>query len=124
MRRTRPRAGLGTLNIKSVEWQIRGRSLLDRGSRLLRFLGRRLAYTYEIVELSPYRLVMRTSEGPFPMETRYTWERVEEGRTLMTLRNRGAPTAFSRWVAPFMKMAIRRANQKDLVLLKKRLENE
>lgn len=67
---------------------------------------------------------MRTSEGPFPMETSYTWECVEDGRTRMTLRNRGIPTGFSRWVAPFMKIAIRRANKKDLVLLKRRLENE
>jgi len=53
-----------------------------------------------------------------------TWERVEDGRTRMTLRNRGVPTGFSRWVAPFMTMAIRRANKKDLVLLKRRLESE
>ena len=39
-----------------------------------RFLGRRLEYEYEVVEFVPgERLVMRTSEGPFPMETTYTW---------------------------------------------------
>lgn len=112
-------------NIKSVEW--RTQKPLVVGSRIAfvaYFLGRRMAYTYESIELSPNRLVMRTSEGPFPMETSYTWERVEDGRTRMTLRNRGVPTGFSRWVAPFMAMAMRRANKKDLVLLKKRLENE
>jgi uncharacterized membrane protein len=111
-------------NIKAVEWQTQ--KPLAVGSRiafLAYFLGRRMAYTYEVSELSSTRLVMRTSEGPFPMETSYTWERVEEGRTRMTLRNRGRPTGFSRWVAPFMQMAIRRANKKDLVLLKRRLEN-
>ena len=110
-------------NIKSVEWQTH--KPLTVGSRIAfvaHFLGRRMAYTYEITELSPSRLVMRTSEGPFPMETSYTWERIEDGHTRMTLRNRGVPTGFSRWVAPFMAMAIRRANKKDLVLLKTRLE--
>lgn len=112
-------------NIKSVEW--RTQKPLIVGSRIAfvaYFLERRMAYTYEIIELSPNRLVMRTSEGPSPMETSYTWERVEDGRTRMTLRNRGVPTGFSRWVAPFMTRAMRRANKKDLVLLKRRLENE
>jgi hypothetical protein len=41
------------------------------GSRLdfvARFLGRTLAYTYEVVEHGPDRLVMRTEQGPFPDE--------------------------------------------------------
>ena len=88
------------------------------------FLGRRLAYTYEVVELVPgERLVMRTSEGPFPMETSYTWETTPEGFTHMTLRNRGTPTGFSRVMAPFMTWAMRRANQKDLACLKSLLED-
>lgn len=111
-------------NIKSIEWQTP--SPLSVGSRIAfvaYFLGRRMAYTYEVTELSPKRLVMRTTEGPFPMETSYTWEHVAGG-TRMTLRNRGTPTGFSRWAAPFMRIAMRRANKKDLVLLKRRLEND
>ena len=83
-----------------------------------------LAYTYEVVELVPdERRVMRTSEGPFPMETSYTWETTSDGATRMTLRNRGTPTGFSRWLAPFIAGAMRRANRKDLAALQKRLES-
>ena len=87
------------------------------------FLGRRLAYTYEITELVPdSRLVMRTAEGPFPRETTYTWEAAGEQRTRMTLRNRGEPSGFSRLFAPMMAAAMRRANRKDLRRLKALLE--
>ena len=65
---------------------------------------------------------MRTSEGPFPMETTYTWETVGEAATRMTLRNRGEPSGFSKLVAPFMAAAMRRANRKDLAQLKSLLE--
>lgn len=112
-------------NIKSVEWKTpRAVSVGARIAFVAHFLGRRIAYTYEIAELVPgKRLVMRTAEGPFPMETTYTWERVADGKTRMTLRNRGTPAGFSKWMAPFMTFAIRRANKKDLALLKKRLES-
>jgi len=42
----------------------------------------------------------------------------------MILRNRGTPTGFSAWIAPFMAYAMRRANRKDLALLKRLLEHE
>jgi uncharacterized membrane protein len=113
------------VNIESVEWKTP--PPLQVGSRVAfvaHFLGRRLAYTYEIVELvSDARLVMRTSEGPFPMETTYTWDATGASRTRMTPRNRGEPARFSKLVAPFMASAMRRANRKDLALLKSILEN-
>jgi hypothetical protein len=65
---------------------------------------------------------MRTAEGPFPMETTYTWSLAADGTTRMTLRNRGEPAGFSKLVAPFMAMAIRRANRNDLRRLKAILE--
>ncbi|HCT78230.1 MAG TPA: ATPase [Micromonosporaceae bacterium] len=111
-------------NIESVAWETP--PPLDVGSRLAfvaQFLGRRLAYTYEIVELVPgERLVMRTAQGPFPMETTYTWEPHDDGRTRMTLRNRGEPSGFAKVGAPFMAAAMRRANRKDLATLKAVLE--
>ena len=95
------------------------------GSRVAfvaRFLGRRLAYTYEFVDLVPnQRLVMRTAQGPFPMETTYNWTSVGS-ETRMTLRNRGEPTGFSKLSAPLMVAAMRRANRKDLAKLRSIIE--
>ena len=112
------------VNIKSVEW--RTPPPLALGSRLAfvaQFLSKKLAYVYEIVELTPgARLVMRTADGPFPMETTYTWEDAGEGKTLMALRNRGQPTGFGKVVGPMMAAAMRRANRKDLARLKALLE--
>jgi hypothetical protein len=111
-------------NIKSIEWITP--PPLRTGSRVAfvaEFLGRRLAYTYEIAEWTPAeKLVMRTADGPFPMETTYTWRPTGEGGTRMTLRNRGTPAGFSGWVTPFMAAAMRRANRKDLARLKDLLE--
>jgi uncharacterized membrane protein len=112
------------INIKSVDWKTpRPLSVGSKIAFVAAFMGRRLAYTYEIVMLEPgNRLVMRTSEGPFPMETQYEWSSIAANITRMRLRNRGAPQGFSILVAPLMAFAMRRANQKDLEKLKQILE--
>jgi uncharacterized membrane protein len=111
--------------IRSVEWiddpVVRERA---RVRFVARFLGRNLAYTYELVEYTPgARLVMRTEQGPFPMETTYTWTALDARSTRMTLRNRGEPAGFSKLASVVMAPAMRRANRQDLATLKRRLES-
>ena len=112
-------------NIKTVEWP--ADEPLAVGSRMAfvaQFLGRTLVYTYEVTELVPgERLVMSTSDGPFPMQTTYTWQDAGVGHTRMTLRNRGQPSGWSTITAPIMATAMRRANRKDLERLKAILES-
>ena len=114
------------VNIDSVEWETPPpASVGSRVKFVARFLGRRLVYTYEVVDLVPNeRLVMRTAEGPFPMETTYTWSSAGDGSTQMTLRNRGEPAGFSKVAAPAMAAAMRRANTKDLAALRRILETK
>lgn len=112
-------------NIKSVAWQ--STPPLTTGSAIAfvaEFLGRRIAYTYEVSEyVAGERMVMATSDGPFAMETTYEWSDAPGGGTHMRLRNRGNPSGFSKLVAPAMAAAMRRANRADLARLKDILES-
>jgi uncharacterized membrane protein len=112
-------------NIKAVEWETpRPLAVGSRMTFVAQFLGRTLSYTYEIREFAPdERLVMSTAQGPFPMETTYTWDDAADGATRMTLRNRGEPTGFKALTAPLMARAMRRANERDLRRLKQMLES-
>jgi hypothetical protein len=112
-------------NIEAVVWESpRPLAVGSKIAFVAKFLGRRLAYTYEIKALVPTeRLVMSTTQGPFPMETTYTWENTKNGATRMTLQNRGEPSGFPKLFAPLMANAIRRANRKDLMRLKKIVES-
>lgn len=113
------------VNIKQATWK--SPPPLRVGSQVAftaHFMGKKLEYTYEFTELVPQaKVVMRTAEGPFPMETTYTFAPAGDGKTKMTLRNRGSPTGFSKLMAPFMAMAMRRATTKDLAKLKAVLES-
>lgn len=114
------------VNIQSVEWKTP--KPLQEGTQVTfvaHFLGRKLKYTYEMVAYTPgLQLVMRTAEGPFPMETTYTWAVQDEGHTHMTLQNKGNPSGFSKLVAPFIALMMQRENKKDLKRLKMILEKD
>ena len=113
------------VNIKSIEWQTPKPLVI--GSKLAfkaHFLGKELSYIYEVVALeSRAKLVMRTADGPFPMETTYEWSALDNSSTRMTLRNRGNPKGFSKIFAPFMALMMKKANNKDLKKIKKLIES-
>ena len=113
-------------NVERVEWKAK-KKRLGVGSTFVFvgvLLGRRLTYTYRVTEFLPLeRLVMRTDDGPFAVETTYTWQDAADGGTRMTLRNRGEPSGLgSRLTAPLMASALRRATRNDLARLKDLLE--
>ncbi len=112
-------------NIKAVTWKSpRPLAVGAQVEFVAEFLGRRLEYTYEVKELMPgERFVMETAEGPFPMRTTYTWCDAPGGGTTMELRNEGKPSGFKSVAAPFMKLAMKRENRKDLRRLKGLLES-
>ena len=96
----------------------------SRAAFTARFLGRELNYTYEFVEYVPgEKLVMRTAQGPFPMQTTYTWTD-DGGGTRMVLGNSGSPSGFSRLAGLVMEPMIRRETRKDLQRLKAILESQ
>lgn len=111
-------------NIKDVQWDTE--PPLRVGSRLAfraEFLGRTLEYVYELTRLEPGRsLVMRTAQGPFPMQTTYTWTDAGGSATRMELRNTGTPRGFSGVAGLVMAPMMRRAMRKDLARLKAILE--
>ena len=111
-------------NIKSVKWI--STPPMQVGSQMAftaQFLGRKLSYVYEVALWEPgQKLIMKTADGPFPMETTYCWEKVNETETRMVLRNRGYPSGFSKWIKPLMVFMMKRANTRDLQLLKKIME--
>jgi uncharacterized membrane protein len=112
------------VNIHSVDW--RTPKPLKLGSQIAfkaKFLGKELAYVYEIVEFIPEKkFVMKTVDGPFPMETIYTWQAIDESHTRMTLQNKGNPKGFNKILSFFMTFMMRRANMKDLIKIKTILE--
>lgn len=114
------------VNIKSVEWKTAKPLLVgSQVAFVAHFMGRKLEYIYEVIEfIKEKKLVMRTAQGPFPMETTYTWTAIDNHTTKMTLNNKGKPAGFSKLLTPFMSFMMRKANTKDLVNIKRIIENK
>jgi uncharacterized membrane protein len=117
-------APLWYINIKSVKWQTpKPLSIGTKITFIAHFLGKILTYTYEFTEVIPgEKVVMRTADGPFPMETTYSWKPIDNNDTLMVLRNAGKPNGFSKLMSPFIGIMMKKANKKDLMKLKSILE--
>jgi hypothetical protein len=94
-----------------------------RVERVASFLGRRMEYVNEIVELTPgERLVMRSVKAPFPMQVTYELEEAPAG-TRMRIKAAGDAGGFYRIAAPLLGAAVRRGIEKDLSELKRVMED-
>ena len=90
--------------------------------RVASFLGKRIEYVNEIVELVPSeRLVMRSVKAPFPITVIYEFEDADGG-TRMRIRTHGDASGFYKLAAPLMSGAVKRGIASDLARLKATLE--
>jgi hypothetical protein len=90
--------------------------------RVAGFLGKRIEYVNEVVELEPgKRLVMRSVKAPFPMTVVYEFEDADGG-TRMRIRTRGEASGFYKLAGPMLAAAVKRGVAGDLARLKAILE--
>jgi hypothetical protein len=106
------------------EARLEGDPPLAVGSRVARvamFLGRRIEYVNEVVELGPGRLDMRSVVAPFPMRVTYELEE-RDGATAVSNRVRGDAHGFFSVASPLLAPLVRRSVQRDLERLRAILE--
>lgn len=90
--------------------------------RSARFLGRRLDYVNEVVELEPgSRLRMRSVRGPVPMDITYVFADAGPG-TRAAIRVRGEARGAFRMAGPLLGPMVRRSVAADLRRLKALVE--
>jgi uncharacterized membrane protein len=95
-----------------------------RVTRVAAFLGRRIEYVNEIVELVPgERLAMRSVKAPFPMTVLYEFDHADGGGTHVRIRAGGDAGGFYRLAAPLLDRAVERGIHGDLARLKQILES-
>jgi uncharacterized membrane protein len=97
----------------------------SRVARVAAFLGRRVEYVNEIIELDPGRVLdMRSVKAPFPMRVTYSFEDLAADGAATVVRNRvqGEPGGFFALFGPLLAPLVRRSVQRDLERLRDLLE--
>lgn len=90
--------------------------------RTVKFLGRRFAYVYEVLDADLQRYLELAVAQPFPMRVRYQLDDAEEAATIATIHTWGDATGFFRMAAPLMAPMVRKNIARDLELMKAHLE--
>ena len=93
-----------------------------RVERVAHFIGRRIEYVMEVVELEQgRRIVLRSIKSPFPMRVTYAFEHAPRGARA-SVRVQGDPQGFYTLAAVVMGPAVRRSIARDLRRLKEIVE--
>lgn len=93
----------------------------SRVERTVKFLGKRFAYTYEVVAARDDEFVEMTVTQPFPMHVRYELESIDAHSTLVTIHACGDASGFYRLMSPIMNRMVRRNIRRDLNALARTL---
>jgi hypothetical protein len=92
--------------------------------RVASFLGRRVEYVNEIIELTADRLAMRSVRSPFPMRVTYGHRDAGGAATEASVRVEGDAGRYYALLAPLLGVAVRRSITRDLRTLKRVLEGQ
>ena len=115
-----PRWRTTTLEVKKTSKETLGVGGTFRGR--FTFLGRQFDGNIVVTAHEPNRVYGgKMAEGPFPLETRYTLEPVENG-THVTFVAEGEPGGFFKLAEPLVVSMAKRAYETDLQNLKEMLE--
>lgn len=91
--------------------------------RVAHFLGRRIDYVLEVVELDPNRrILMRSIKAPFPMEVSYQFDN-DAGGTRATIHVGGDAGVMYRVAGPILSRQVKSSLTKDLRNLKHIIES-
>lgn len=86
----------------------------SRVERTVKFLGKRFAYTYEVVDARGDAFVEMTVAQPFPMHIRYELESIDANSTKVAIHARGDASGFYKLMSPIMNRMVRRNIRRDL----------
>jgi hypothetical protein len=94
-----------------------------RVERVASFLGKRIVYVMEVIELEPERrIVMRSIKSPFPMLVTYSFDG-NDSTTTARVRVQGEPGRVYKIAGPLMASAVRRSLGRDLKSLRDLMES-
>ncbi|HWU87874.1 MAG TPA: SRPBCC family protein [Kofleriaceae bacterium] len=86
----------------------------SRVERTVKFLGKRFAYTYEVLDARDDAFVEMTVTQPFPMQIRYQLDDAGASATRVGIHARGDASGFYRLMSPIMNRMVRRSIRRDL----------
>lgn len=92
---------------------------------LTSIMGADHKFTYEIAGIEPLKsLSMKTSAGPFPMESEYQFRTIDEQSTEVKIINRASPKGIPFFMVSMVKGKVQQTIEEDVLKLRDILEQQ